>query len=78
MELIDKLERAATHLPTKRYYMALSGVQKREKVINYVYKLSSQGRERTHKTHTQIVSFFLLFRPSVHAMLNEGNKKVKL
>ena len=58
--------------------MAVSSVQKHEKVINYVYKLSSPGKESGCQTHTQIVSFSFFFRSSVHAMLNEGNKKVRL
>lgn len=37
VELIDRLERAATHLPTRRYFMALSSVQEQEKVISYVH-----------------------------------------
>lgn len=57
MELIDRLERAATHLPTRRYYMAFSSVQEHEKVINYMYELGSQGKEGCCRTGTQIVSF---------------------
>lgn len=77
MELIDKLERAATHLPTERYYMALSSVQEHEKVINYVYNLPLKGRRMLPNPHSNC--FFLpLFRPSVHAKLNKGNKKVRL
>ena len=77
--MIDRLERAVPHLPTRRYYMAVSSVQEHEKVINYVYKLSSPGKESGCQTHTPIVSFsFFFFRSSVHAMLNEGNKKIRL
>lgn len=77
MELIGRPERAATHVPTRRYYMALSSVQ--EEVISYVYKLGSQGKESCCKTSTQIVSFFFsFFGPSVHAMLNKGDKNVAL
>ena len=76
--MIDRLERAVPHLPTRRYYMAVSSVQEHEKVINYAYKLSSLGKESGCQTHTQIVSFSFFFRSSVHAMLNEGNKKVRL
>lgn len=63
MKLIDRLEKTATHLPTRRYYIALSSVQEHEKVINYVYELSSQGRESCCKTYPQIVFFFLFLGP---------------
>ena len=55
IKLIDRLERTAPHLPSRRCYMAVSRVQEHEKVINNVYKLGSQGKESCYQTHTQIV-----------------------
>lgn len=67
IKLTDRLERAAPHLPSRRYYMAASSVQDHEKVISKVYKLGSQEKESCYQTHTQIVSFLFQGLCACHA-----------
>lgn len=72
MGLIHRLERAAPHFPTGRYYMVFSSVREHEKTVNYMYDLGLQGKEGCCLTSTQIVSSL---GDPLHAIINKGNKK---